>query len=63
MHYTMPMKNRFDEFTAIKLVIVVIVMHFKVVELKLFLGHFPNIGRVYDSLQMFFNVPLKETKN
>lgn len=40
---TVPVDQRFDQFTAIQFVVVVRIMHFKVMELQLSLGHFARI--------------------
>ncbi len=50
----MPMNKRFDEFTAVELVIAVGIVHLEVVELQLLLGH---VRRVDWYVHVFFHVP------
>lgn len=40
----MPMDQRFDQLASVQFVIVVGVVHFKIVELKLLLGHFARVN-------------------
>lgn len=50
----MPVNQRFDQLTAVQLVIVVGIVHLEVVELQLLLGHLARIER---HIQMLGNMP------
>jgi len=52
----MPVNQRLDQFAAVQLVVVIIIVHLEVVELKLFLGHLANIGLTENAMKMFLNV-------
>lgn len=57
MKLTMPVDERLDEFTTVKFVIIIGVMHLKVMELKFLFCHFAGVNlSVQMFAQMFFFV-------